>query len=142
MGKQVVDPAQEIPGHCFDPVQRMSKVLFALPGLKNKQTNPFICIILIFSVALTEQTETQTVPGVGGELLLQHGVLLAQGDASQLVCVSIFEGVVSLLAQVLNCLGEVCLNEIYQSFLLGVEALQCFHFTWRVQGKTVLSQEN
>lgn len=37
MGKQVVDLVQEIPGHCFDPVQRMSKVLLALPGHKKKK---------------------------------------------------------------------------------------------------------
>lgn len=62
----------------------------------------------------------QMVPGVGGELLLQHGVLPAQGDGVLVVRVSVFEGAVSLVAQVLNRLGEVCLNEIYQSFLLGV----------------------
>lgn len=32
VGKQTVDPIQEIPGHCLDPVQRTCKVLFALPS--------------------------------------------------------------------------------------------------------------
>lgn len=30
--KHVVDPAQEIPGHRVNAIQRMSKILFALPG--------------------------------------------------------------------------------------------------------------
>lgn len=37
MGKQVIDLVQEIPDHCFDPVQGMRKVLFALPGFKKKK---------------------------------------------------------------------------------------------------------
>lgn len=82
-----------------------------------------------------EHTDKQMVPGVGGELLLQHGVLPALRDGVLVVCVSVFEGHVSLVAQVLNCLGEVCLDEVYHSFLLGVEALQSFHLTWRVQRK-------
>lgn len=101
-----------------------------------------MCLILIFSVTLTGQTDKQTVPGVGGELLLQHGVLPAQGDGVLVVSVSVFEGVVSLLAQVQNCLREVRLNEIYHSFLLGIEALQSLQLTWRVQWKTVSSQGN
>lgn len=30
--KHVVDPAQEISGHRVNAIQRMSKILFALPG--------------------------------------------------------------------------------------------------------------
>ena len=90
----------------------------------------------MFSVTCwMEQTDKQMVPGVGGELLLQHGVLPAQGDGILVVRVSVLEGHVSLVAQVLNCLGEVCLDEVYHGFLLRVEALQSLHLTWRVRRK-------
>lgn len=74
---------------------------------------------------MSTQTVDGALLGVADELLFQHGVLPAQGDGVLVVCVSVFEGVVSLHAQVQNCLCEVCLNERYHSFLLGVEALQC-----------------
>lgn len=82
---------------------------------------------------ITGQTDRQIVPGVGGELLLQHGVLPTEEDGFLVVFVSFSEGDVSLLVQVLNHLSEVCLNEIDHSFLLGVEALQSLHFACRVQ---------
>lgn len=39
MGKQVVDPVQEFPGDRFDPVQRIRKVVFALPEQTPPQKN-------------------------------------------------------------------------------------------------------
>lgn len=78
------------------------------------------------------------VPGVRSVLLFQHIVLPAQGDGILVVCVSVFDGIVSLLAQVVNSLGKVCLNEIYHSLLLGIEALQSLHFTWRSVKNTIL----
>ncbi len=92
-----------------------------------------MCLILIFSVILKRQTDKQTVPGVDGELLLQHGVLPAQGDGVLVVSVSVFDGFVSLVSQVQNRLREVHLSEMYHSFLPGAEALQKLHLPWRDQ---------
>lgn len=69
------------------------------------------------------RSDRQTVPGVAGELLLCHAVLPAQVDGFLVMCVSVFEGVVPLLAQTLNHLGEVCFDQFYHSPLLSVEAL-------------------
>ena len=62
--------------------------------------------------------------GIGGDLFFQHGVIPAQGDGVLVIYVSVLEGVVSVLGQILNHLGEVCLNEVYHGVLLGIEALQ------------------
>lgn len=75
----------------------------------------------------------QAIPSVGDELFLHHGVLSAQGDGILVVCVPFSKGDFSLLAQVLNCLGKVCLNERDHSFLLGIEALKSLNFTCKVQ---------
>lgn len=103
--------------------------------VKNKQINAYLqCWIVIFSAALT--AESLTVPGVAGELLLHHGVLPAQDDGILVVRVSVFKGILSLLAQILNCPGEVCFNEIYLCSLLSNEALTSLQFICGVRKKT------
>lgn len=65
-----------------------------------------------------------TVPGVGGELLLQHVVVPAERDGLLVVLVSVPGGDVSLPAHVEHRAGEVGLDEGDHGFLLGVVALQ------------------
>lgn len=65
-----------------------------------------------------------TVPGVGVELLLQDVVLPAQGDGVLVERVSVFKGVVSLMPHILNNLGAVSVDEIYERFLLSIVAPQ------------------
>lgn len=80
----------------------------------------------------------RTVPGVGGELLVQHGVLPAHRDGLLMTRVSVFERRVPLLTQVLHRLSEVSLDQIYHGFLLSVECLQSFEFTYTQDRGTVM----
>lgn len=82
---------------------------------------------------IREQIGRQTVPGVGYELLPQHGILPTEGDGILMVFVSLFDGLVSLLVQVLNRMSEVCLNQSDHSFLLVTEGLQILNFTCTFQ---------
>lgn len=127
IGEQVVDLVQETPGHRFDPVQRMSKFLLALPG--NKKQTKKMSKLFRCDGGETGATEGLQVPGVGGELLLQHDVLPADADGLLVVLVSLPDGDVSLLRHVLNRAGEVGLDEADHGFLLGVEGLQGLHLS-------------
>ncbi len=105
------------------PKNEQSPLCISWQRKKKSQTQTLMWIKLNISSCACwadRQTDKQTVLGEGDKLLLQHGVLSAQGDGILAVCVSVSEGDVSVVAQVVNCLGEVCLNEIYHSSLLGV----------------------
>lgn len=80
------------------------------------------------------RTDRLKVPGVGGELLLQHGVVPAEYDGLLVVLVSVPDGDVPLLSHVQNRAGEVGLDEADHGFLLGVEALQGLHLICPVGG--------
>lgn len=68
-------------------------------------------------------------PGVGDELLLQHGVVPAEHDGLLVLLVPFLDGRVSVLLQVLNGGGEVGLDEADHGILVGVQALQGGHLT-------------
>lgn len=128
MGEQVVDLCQELSGHCFDPVQRMSKVLLALPGHTHAKKK----MLKFFRSAERQTGRTDgrlDGPGVGDELLLQHGVVPAEHDGLLVVPVPVLDGRVSVALQVLNSGGEVGLDEADHGFLLVVQALQGGHLT-------------
>lgn len=78
------------------------------------------------------------VPGVGGELLLQNGVVPAEYDGLLVVLVSVPDGDVPLLCHVLNRAAEVGLDEADHGFLVGVEALQGLHLTCTVENSSAL----
>lgn len=122
MGTQVVELVPEILRHGFDPVQRMRKVLLALPEHKKKKRRHRLS-------DLTEdgRMDGLEVPGVGSELLLQHDVVPAEGDGLPVVLVPVPDGDVPLLFHVEDRVAEVGLNEADHGFLLGVEALQGLH---------------
>lgn len=63
------------------------------------------------------------LPGVGGQLLAQHGVLPPQHNAVVVVLVSLSDDNVPLLVQVLHVLSEVGLYQADHCLLLCVEAL-------------------
>lgn len=73
------------------------------------------------------------LPGVGGQLLGEHGVLPPQHDAFVVVPISLSDDNVPLLVQVLHVLREVGLNQADHSLLLGVEALQGLDLTCTVE---------
>lgn len=64
------------------------------------------------------------LPGVGSQLLLEHGGLPPQHDGFVVVLVSLSDDDVPLLVQVLHVLREVGLDQADHGLLLGVEGLQ------------------
>ena len=81
------------------------------------------------------------LPGVGGELRLQVGVVLLQGDVPQVVGVALLDGAVPLVGDELERLGEVGLHQAEDGGLLGVLSLQGFQLRWR-RGQKVGPPEN
>lgn len=130
MGEQVVDLCQEVSGHCIDPVQRMSKVLLALPGHTNTYAKKTKDVRDFQICRQTDRADGRTEgPLVGDELLLQHCVVPAEHDGLLVVLVPVLDGRVSVALHVLNGGGEVGLDEADHGFLLFAEALQGGHLT-------------
>lgn len=73
------------------------------------------------------------LPGVGSQLIGEHGVLPPQHNGFVVVLVSLSDDNVPLLVQVLHVLSEVGLNQADHSLLLGVEALQGLDLACTVQ---------